>query len=333
MLITEIYNGQGLGNQLFCYVTTRVIADQHGYDFGIMSPEKFKGYDFLNLDFGKQVVGGSGPEGGPPVTLPDGITNYYRERSVLHPKTGADIRGFDEALTQVPDNTKIDGIMQDEQYLLKYRDQIRQWLAVKKEQNCTDYASDDTCVINFRGGEYTHHKELFLSKRYWNDAVEQMRQKNKDFRFVVVTDDVASAQKFFPDFEIIHNSVGQDYAIVSNAHYLILSNSSFAWFPAWLSTKLKFCIAPKYWARHNVSDGYWSCAQNLTTGWHYLDRQGKLSNYEACRKEIERYDKAHPELYPVAEKPDYDFDPSKYVTAPAQQPLVQRIISRLRGRG
>ena len=35
MLATEFLHGQGLGNQLFCYVTTRMLAHRHGYDFGI----------------------------------------------------------------------------------------------------------------------------------------------------------------------------------------------------------------------------------------------------------------------------------------------------------
>ena len=35
MLATEFLHGQGLGNQLFCYVTTRMLAHRLGYDFGI----------------------------------------------------------------------------------------------------------------------------------------------------------------------------------------------------------------------------------------------------------------------------------------------------------
>ena len=71
MLVTELYKGQGLGNQLACYIATRVIALDKNYDFGIMHPENFKGLDFFNLDFGQKVTGGQGPYGGPPTKLPD----------------------------------------------------------------------------------------------------------------------------------------------------------------------------------------------------------------------------------------------------------------------
>lgn len=297
MIITELYKGQGLGNQLACYITTRVIAKDKGYDFGIQSPDNFKGADFLHLDFGKNVIGGSGPEGGPALTLPEGITHYYAEHKMFHPISGADIRIYDPLLVGVSDNTKIDGLMQDEQYIIHHKDEIKQWLKVDPEYECYDYADENTCVINFRGGEYARVKDFFLTKKYWRDAIAQMLKINPRFRFVVITEDVFTAKKFFPDYDVFHFSIAKDYVIIKNAHYLILSNSSFAWFPAWLSDNLKFCIAPKYWARHNISDGYWSLGYNITSGWHYLDREGKLIDYTTCLEELKQYVKEHPMLY------------------------------------
>ncbi len=296
MLVTELYKGQGLGNQLACYIATRVFATDKGYDFGIQYPENFKGLDFLSLDFGKTVIGGKGPQGGPPLELPVGITHYYAERKIIHPN-GSDIRTYDPQLVFVQDNTKIDGLMQDEQYILHHKDAIREWLKVNPEYDCYEYADENTCVINFRGGEYARHAEFFLRKKYWHDAVMHMRKINKNFRFIVITDDTYTAKKFFPDFDVFHFTIGKDYSIIKNAHYLILSNSSFAWFPAWLSTNVKYCIAPKYWARHNISDGYWSLGYNITSGWHYLDSDGVLSDYDTCLQELQQYMQDHKELY------------------------------------
>ena len=58
MLVTEFYKGQGLGNQLACYMTARVIALDRGFELGVMHPERFKGADFMSLDFGGTVIGG-----------------------------------------------------------------------------------------------------------------------------------------------------------------------------------------------------------------------------------------------------------------------------------
>ena len=41
MIFTEIYKGQGLGNQLFVYVATRAIAKKLNQPFGIKNPQIF----------------------------------------------------------------------------------------------------------------------------------------------------------------------------------------------------------------------------------------------------------------------------------------------------
>ena len=192
--------------------------------------------------------------------------------------------------------------MQDEKYFEHRGDEISNWLKVKEEYECFDYADDDICIINFRGGEYARHKALYLSKKYWEDAVNNMLKINANFKFVVITDDTFEAKKFFPNYDVFHFSIAKDYVVIKNAHYLILANSSFAFFPAWLSKNLKYCIAPKYWAGHNVSDGYWNCGYNITKGWMYQDRDGKLSDYVACLKEFEEYQKSHPDYFRVDNK-------------------------------
>lgn len=297
MIITEIYKGQGLGNQLACYITTRVIALDKGYDFGIMNPQNFKGLDFFDLDFGRKITGGEGPEGGPPTKLPLGIKHYYRERKIVHPENGSDISLYDNGLINVADDTKIDGNMQGEEYFSHRKNEIRKWLRVKEEFECYEYADDNTCVINFRGGEYIRHNELYLSKKYWIDAVDKMLSINKNFRFIVITDDVFAAKKIFPRYDVFHFNIAKDYVVIKNAKYLILSNSSFAWFPAWLNEDLRYCIAPKYWARHNISNGYWSLGCNLTKGWWYLDKDGAFFDYDACKKKLDEYIKEHSIIY------------------------------------
>ena len=326
MIITELYDGQGLGNQLWCYVTTRVIALSKGYDFGIQSPERFKGYEFMDINFGKQVFGGNGPEGGPPLTLPRGIEHYYVERGIKHPD-GSDIRTLDEKLINVPDNTKIDGYMQDGNYIEQRKNDIRTWLAVRKECECYDYSSDDICVINFRGGTYAHDKDFFLPKGYWECAVAHMRKKNPQFKFVVITDDIVTARKFFPEFDVFHFDIAKDYIIIKNAKYLIISNSSFAWFPAWLNEDLKFCIAPKYWGRYNTSDGYWSLGYNLTRGWFYQDKNGNLSDYDSCIEELDKYNKKNSKSFVI----ESTFDPAeKYVTKTPIDPTSLSLTKRLK---
>lgn len=62
MVGTEFINGQGLGNQLFCYVTARVVAEENGYEFGTAGQERFavnihsdRGMYFMDMDLGKRI--------------------------------------------------------------------------------------------------------------------------------------------------------------------------------------------------------------------------------------------------------------------------------------
>lgn len=296
MIITELYNGQGLGNQLACYVTTRVVAEDMGVPFGIMTPEKFKGFSFMDLDFGEAVYGGIGPEGGPPHTLPRGIEHYFKERWNIHPN-GANITIDDPLLNEIKDNTKIDGIFQSEDRIIHRKDQIKEWLRVKPEKDCYEFSNPDTCIINFRGGEYSFVKDFFLPPSYWDNAIKEMRGLNPNFKFVVITDDVSTASRFFPKFPVHHFDIGVDYSIIKNAHYLIVSNSSFPYYATLTSDTLKYIIAPKYWGRYNISDGYWACGYNIYRSHTYLDRNGKASSYQDCLREFNDFVKMNKGLY------------------------------------
>ncbi|MEE3400325.1 MAG: glycosyl transferase, partial [Eubacterium sp.] len=62
MIGTEMIKGQGLGNQLFVYVTARAIATEKGCEFGILNPEQFgnnihssNGMYFMDIDCGKVI--------------------------------------------------------------------------------------------------------------------------------------------------------------------------------------------------------------------------------------------------------------------------------------
>ena len=299
MILTEMYHGQGLGNQLFCYVTTRCIAADKGVEFGLKGLENLgdrryndKGLYFMDLYLGEDIDESK-------------IVNYYKEKELRlitnsshHDSTiGCDIRTFDPGLVNVPDNCKIDGIMQSEDYFYHRKDEIKQWLKVKKEYDCYDFCSDDICVINFRA--YRGNNELYLTKYYWYNAIMHMLRINPNIQFLVITESPQAAREMLPELydNIYHFDVGKDYSIIKNAKYLILSNSSFAVFPAWTSDTARMVIAPKYWARHNVSDGYWSCSYNLYRDWFYMDRGGILFSYDECKRELKEFMNLNPQIF------------------------------------
>ncbi|MBQ7840607.1 MAG: glycosyl transferase [Lachnospiraceae bacterium] len=306
MIGTQILEGQGLGNRLFCYVTARCAALEKNAEFGLMGADILRkslsgknGEPYMDLWMGKEAS-------------PEDFSQRYEEKEerIFTGTCGHDLEhgcyvaGADEGVLKAADGTLLMGNLQAECYFEKYKEEIRKWLKVKPEYETFAYSRDNLCVLNMRGGEYTGEPALYLRKKYWTDAMKHMKQIRPDMEFMIVTDDVEAAHKLLPGIEAHHFTPDKDYVVVKNAKYLIISNSSFAFFPAYTSETVKKVIAPKYWARHNVSDGYWASEQNIYSGFMYLDRKGKLFSAEACKKELEEYKKVSAKFQNRKQKPD-----------------------------
>jgi len=162
-------------------------------------------------------------------------------------------------ITDTP--TIIDGEFQAESVWKKHIDKVREWLRVEPLD-----MPDDLCVIGFRGGEYVGVGSLFLPQSYWNEAIKIMKDKYPDIRFEVHTDDVATAKRFFPDYECIHD-MALNWRSVRYAKHLIIANSSFFIFPSLLGDAVEI-IAPEYWAGYNVFE--WSTIDNKYVRFTYI---------------------------------------------------------------
>ena len=51
MIFLEFLEGQGLGNQLWNYVTLRSLSKVLRFDYRVLYPEKFKGKNFLDISY------------------------------------------------------------------------------------------------------------------------------------------------------------------------------------------------------------------------------------------------------------------------------------------
>tara|TARA_R110001592_G_scaffold317062_2_gene593733 strand:+ start:10818 stop:11705 length:888 start_codon:yes stop_codon:yes gene_type:complete len=282
-MITTDLTGN-IGNHLFQYALCRTIAEKRGFDWGV-NPIPYGDYysgqsqiDFLNIHYGSPI---------------EGIVREHIEQKISIPNSPANavwMRYEPTLIDTVEDNTKITGAWQTEKYFLKNKDNIKDWYSVnsdvKKQVEDLNILDENTCVINIRGGEYRNHPELVIQADYYKKAMDIMIKKNPNMKFVVVTDDVpfAHSQLQLPTY---HYNIAIDWCLINEAKWLILSNSSFAWFPAWLNDDCNMVITPKYWARHNVSDGYWASSDIFTKGWLNLDREGCLYDYDMVVEEVQ----------------------------------------------
>ena len=264
------------GNHMFQYAVTRACAENHGWEWGFNknpTHDYFGGkeqMDFLDIDYGIPV---------------QGITQEYPEKIEYIDYGGEHLPICQHATWRgLQDNTKLVGGWQSEAYLNK--DSCKQWFKMRRDTNLgTD---ENTCVINIRGGEYKYHPQLLLQKEYYRDCMNYMHELGVT-DFLCITDDVELAQtQLPPEIPCRHYSIEQDYYLILQARYLILSNSSFAWFPAWMNERAVSIIAPMYWSRHNVSDGFWTPGNILVKDWNYMGRDGKSYNHFMCTDKLKQ---------------------------------------------
>lgn len=306
MIGTEFIKGQGLGNHLLSYVCARAVAKRNGCEFGTACQEQFaknmhnsEGNLFFDIDLGIEITDEM-----------KASMNRYDEKEVrlflgncnhdmingcyvagVDPVLASTAQAADTEKSGIEDNTLIYGNLQAEEYFKDYIDELKDWVRVKPKYDTHEYSRENLCIINIRGGEYANSQELFISRKYWLNAIKKMKSIREDMEFMIVTEDEAASHRVLPNIEAHHFDMITDYAIVKNAHYLICSNSSFAVVPVFTGENLKYAIAPKYWARFNTSDGYWASEQNIYSRFHYMDKRGQIYTPEECRKELEEYKK------------------------------------------
>ena len=241
MLVGLFHVGAGCGNQLFRYVTTRVLAEERGFEFGMVSPTLFKGHSFMTVDLGK------------PVDMPYIVEEGSGKVMCLGDMPLWEEKGFqyNPEINYLEDNTIIDGSFEDSKYWEHRLDDISEWLKVEPL-----HVPDDTCVIGFRGGEYYTVPELGLPKEYYWEAMDLMQRRGVT-NFQVHTDDLRLAKEFFPNYECIQD-IGINWRSIRYAKNAIIANSSFYVLPRLLSKGIT--ISPRYWNRYNTKK--WEYPQN-----------------------------------------------------------------------
>ena len=279
MIIVEFYDGQGLGNQLWVYCAGRSIAEELNMSFGLIGFEKFKGRSFLDLNDDLSV-----PK---KFIINPKLEKYeiFNEDLFFDERINYYSSDFDKRVLELKGNIKLNGLFQSEKYFFGKKDRPRKYLSLKFQNSNIMHIDSDVCLLNVRGGEYKNHKKLILPYSYWQDAIINMRNHYNVNKFVIVTDDYKYAKALFPEYKVISNSIENCYKALHAAKFLIVSNSSFSYFPIKTACDEKIVIAPQYWARFSCDLPIWASPANLYTSWLWQKRNGKLVSYDECLPE------------------------------------------------
>jgi hypothetical protein len=136
----------------------------------------------------------------------------------------------------------------------------------------------NACAVHIRRGDYldTYFKEIeshAIIPRYWFiDQLDFVSKNYGQIRFFVIGDDPTYIQEFCNestlDLKFCTQDVMSDFLLLMFSKYLIISNSSFAWWGAFLNVhEDAFIIAPKFWVGFHVSQEYPKGIMNSRFTW------------------------------------------------------------------
>ena len=210
-----------LGNVLFTIAGVIGVAVKNNYSYGF--------YGWPNQKFFRNPLPGVGNEVLKPFQNPINYKGY-----------DVGFCGFD-----IPDRIKVNGYFGSEKYFKHCEGLIRYYFTMK--DLCAPYK--DCIIIHCRNyGENVVGIQP-LTKDYYMKALTKMPDK----KVVVITDNINKAKKTIGEnFEYVSNTPIIDFYLLTRADYLIMGNSTFSWWGAWLSGAKT--IAPLNWYSGEFAD-------------------------------------------------------------------------------
>jgi hypothetical protein len=176
-------------------------------------------------------------------------------------------RGFDKQILNTKNNYCIVGSFQSPRYFDDIRNDILRDFIIKEEfieksnQSEKIIKNKITVSVHFRRGDYltnNYYKDIFgeLPMSYYKEAYKIFNTKFPNASYFIFSDDIKWVKNnisIFKNATFIENSsskkgMATDLFQMTICDHHIISNSTFAWWGAWLNNKdNKFVVAPKMW--------------------------------------------------------------------------------------
>ena len=189
--------------------------------------EEFKEQNFLNLDYenNTNTIVRSSKE------LDIDAFKVFNERVYYDHELRYVVSSFDERVLSITKNTILEGIFQSEKYFFGNLDKLKRYIQLESSIKKITKIDPYICILNIRGGEYKRHKNFILQKQYWENAMANFKNRWNINDFLIVTDDYNYSRSLFPKLEVIYGDISRCYGAIYNCKNIIVSNSSFSYFP------------------------------------------------------------------------------------------------------
>lgn len=238
-----------LGNQLFQYAYARVLSKKFN------TPFFFARYKDLYLQKYFEIGIDSAPQ-----NAVKKIRFYLRNLFMVKEVGEDQFAAPAVSIAKEQDNVLYVGYYQSEQYHPKdwvagFKETIRVKPEFRIDIKDTVRNQKPTIVVHVRrtdyvswGGEHMGGYDMTLPLAYYQEALALLPVDECNILFL--SDDIGFVKQYFnfPNAQFAEgNSEIVDFQLLMQADYLVLANSSFSWWGAYLNKTVKRVIAPKYW--------------------------------------------------------------------------------------
>jgi hypothetical protein len=236
-----------LGNQIFQYAFLQYLkTNNQGKTIFFVNPHHGYLTKYFDLGAYQNLILGSKAYSAITRVIPKVIKfNEVYIESIQVPKK-----------VEVKDWTIYKGFFQTDFYVK----QIIGGLKIKIKKEFTDkfelefgqqFKDNKTIVVHIRRTDYLNYgkRDISLPMEYFKKRLDALGDIH-DHLVYFVSDDIEHVKSYFkeqPNFIYSSNNEITDFQIIKNADIAIISNSSFAWWAAYLSDKQSKVYAPKNW--------------------------------------------------------------------------------------
>ena len=243
-----------MGNQMFQYACAKELSEHYGFVTSLSHLDKLT---FFKLGRGERFLNKLKS-----VLFYRVFLKIWGKRKI-HTNANCLIRSYIDDFQNIKSPTTVWGFFQSENYFIHSVASVQKAFQVKEKytkgfehflkQN--NLEKGKFLAVHLRRTDYNgftipvlEGNDFTLPVSYYNRALAELSKSNQ-MPIVFVSDDPDSIDSIFPNIcnkIISKNDAITDFLIIKNAGQLVISNSTFAWWAAYLNGCVQLILCPKY---------------------------------------------------------------------------------------